>query len=322
MYGQGKTRGQVGLLKTAAATNQAVAAIVPHQIVKTNFLYSFLEKEYLHIRNYANSGSQSNLSLTIIGSQNIIFSKNIVEQSKIGNIFSNISTLITLQQRKLEQLKQLKKAMLQQLFVDKNSKQPNLRFKNFNSDWKQCKLIDSANYIRGSFPQPYGNKEWYGGPNSKPFVQVIDVDSNLKLNKHTKEQISVLAQPKSRFVPSGSVVVTLQGSIGRVAITQFDSYVDRTLLIFTKYKVPIDKYFWAHSIQNIFHIEKQKAPGGTIKTITKHALSSFEVRLPVQKEQREIGLILKNIENLINLQQNKLTQLSTLKKYLLQKMFI
>ena len=63
-----------------------------------------------------------------------------VEQTKIADLFKIIDNLITLQQRKLEQFKQLKKALLQQLFVDKNNKQPNLRFKNFNGDWEQHKL--------------------------------------------------------------------------------------------------------------------------------------------------------------------------------------
>jgi type I restriction enzyme S subunit len=208
------------------------------------------------------------------------------------------------------------------MFADKGSKRPILRFEGFNDDWEGRKLENSADYIRGSFPQPYGNKEWYGGTNAKPFVQVVDVNTNMRLNKKTKEQISVLAQPKSRFVPSDSIVVTLQGSIGRVAITQYDSYVDRTLLIFTKYKVPVDKYFWAYSIQNIFRIEKQKAPGGTIKTITKRALSSFEVSLPVQEEQKKIGTLLKNIDDIITSQQEEVSKLKKIKKSLLQQMFI
>lgn len=246
----------------------------------------------------------------------------LAEQDKISKVISRIEIMIALQQRKLALLKQLKKGLLQKMFADKGSKRPILRFEGFNDDWEGRKLENSADYIRGSFPQPYGNKEWYGGTNAKPFVQVVDVNTNMRLNKKTKEQISVLAQPKSRFVPSDSIVVTLQGSIGRVAITQYDSYVDRTLLIFTKYKVPVDKYFWAYSIQNIFRIEKQKAPGGTIKTITKRALSSFEVSLPVQEEQKKIGTLLKNIDDIITSQQEEVTKLKKIKKSLLQQMFI
>lgn len=74
---------------------------------------------------------------------------NTKEQNKIGQLIQTLQKLIDLQQRKLEQLKQLKKAMLQQLFVNKNNKQPNLRFKNFNGDWKQHKLKDISAFENG-----------------------------------------------------------------------------------------------------------------------------------------------------------------------------
>ena len=97
-------------------------------------------------------------------------------------------------------------------------------------------LGEVANYRRGSFPQPYGESKWYNGVNAMPFVQVADVSDNMHLVENTKRKISKLAQSKSVFVPKGTVIVTLQGSIGRVAITQYDSYVDRTLAIFESYK--------------------------------------------------------------------------------------
>ena len=169
-----------------------------------------------------------------------------------------------------------------------------------------------ANFRRGSFPQPYGNKEWYGGERSMPFVQVVDVTSNLSLVSETKQKISKLAQPKSIFVSKGKVIVTLQGSIGRVAITQYDSYVDRTLLIFEGYQENTDQYFWAYTIQQKFEIEKQKAPGGTIKTITKEALSEFEVSIPQHEEQQKIGVFFQQLDNLITLHQRKLISVQKL----------
>lgn len=108
-----------------------------------------------------------------------------------------------------------------------------------------------------------------------PFVQVADVADDMKLVDDTKQKISKLAQPMSVYADKGSVLVTLQGSIGRVAITQYGAFVDRTVLIFDKYNKDIDKTFWAYIIKEKFIDEARKAPGGTIKTITKEALSDF-----------------------------------------------
>src|SRR5699024_2783390 len=105
---------------------------------------------------------------------------------------------------------------------------PELRFTGFEDEWKKKKLDDVANYRRDSFPQPYGNKEWYDEKNGEPFVQVVDVDKNMKLHDQTKQKISDLAKPKSVKGFKGDIVVTLQGSIGRVALLHYDAYIDRT----------------------------------------------------------------------------------------------
>ena len=69
MYGQGKTRGQIGLLKIEACTNQAVAAIIPtKEVLDEIFLCQHLMLMYEHIRNMARGGNQANLNLSIVKS--------------------------------------------------------------------------------------------------------------------------------------------------------------------------------------------------------------------------------------------------------------
>ena len=198
---------------------------------------------------------------------------------------------------------------------------PKIRFKSFEKRWESYRLSEYSNYRRGSFPQPYGNKEWYGGDDAMPFVQVVDVLENLRLVSDTKQKISTLAQPMSVFVPPDSVIVTLQGSIGRVAITQYDAYVDRTILIFEDYISQTNKEFWAYTIRNKFEIERQKAPGGTIKTITKEALSDFKVSIPNYSEQSSIGSLFRNLDDLLASYKDNLANYQSLKATMLSKMF-
>lgn len=198
---------------------------------------------------------------------------------------------------------------------------PKIRFKGFEDDWEQRKLSDCAEFRRGSFPQPYGNKDWYDGKGAMPFVQVADVSSDMKLVNDTKQKISKLAQPMSVFAEKGSVLVTLQGSIGRVAITQYGAFVDRTVLIFDKYKDDIDKKFWAYIIKEKFEYEAKKAPGGTIKTITKEVLANFDLMLPCYAEQSILADYLIKLDHLITLHQCKCDETKELKKFMLQKMF-
>ena len=91
-----------------------------------------------------------------------------------------------------------------------------------------------------------------------PFVQVADIeDKGFRLKNKTKQTISKIAQPKSIFVPKGTVICSIQGTIGRVAITQYNSYVDRTIAIFEKINDEIDKKFFAYCIELKFGVEKK-----------------------------------------------------------------
>lgn len=271
--------------------------------IDSNFLEKYYDTScwYHEVSKHAAEGARNHGLLNIAASDflrtELTVPKSVEEQRKIGNFLKQLDDTITLHQRKLDQLKKLKKAYLHAMFVSMNTKKnkvPKLRFTDFEGDWELCKLGQVANYRRGSFPQPYGNKEWYDGENSMPFVQVVDVGDNLRLVEDTKQKISELAQPKSVFVKEGKVVVTLQGSIGRVAITQYPAYVDRTLLIFESYKAEMDEYYFAYVIQQLFEYEKTRAPGGTIKTVTKEALSDFTISFPSIEEQKKLGKFLSN----------------------------
>jgi type I restriction enzyme S subunit len=245
------------------------------------------------------------------------------EQEKIANCLSSLDSLIKAETDKLEHLKDHKKGLLQQLFPAKGETKPQFRFPEFENDgdWEEKELGEVAKFRRGSFPQPYGLPKWYDDKNGHPFVQVYDVAKNLRLKFKTKRKISELAAEQSVFIEKGTVIITIQGSIGRVAITQYDAYIDRTLLLFEEFFRPFDKLFFAYVLQTLFEIEKQNAPGGIIKTITKQVLTQFKIFIPEIKEQEKIGECLFSIDNLIEAQTTKMESLKAHKKGLMQQLF-
>ncbi|MGX0351385.1 MULTISPECIES: restriction endonuclease subunit S [Staphylococcus] len=297
----------------------------PHKGINSSFIEKYFHTKKLdrQLRKYISSTARMDGLLNI--SDNDFYKVNIYipnsfEQEKIGDFFNKLDQQIELEEKKLELLEQQKRGYMQKIFSQQ------LRFKDENGndypEWKKKKLDDVANYRRGSFPQPYGNKEWYDEKNGEPFVQVVDVDKNMKLHDKTKQKISDLAKPKSVKGFKGDIVVTLQGSIGRVAILQYDAYIDRTLLLINSFKIKMNKNYFNYVLYLLFLREKKRAPGGTIKTITKAVLSNFEIDIPTLEEQNKIGMFFNEIDNLIELQNNKINHLKQRKQGLLQKMFV
>lgn len=246
----------------------------------------------------------------------------IKEQEKIADCLGSLDDLISAVADKIEVLKEHKKGLMQQLFPAEGKTTPALRFSEFQNagEWRETTLVKLAKFRRGSFPQPYGLPEWFD-ENGMPFIQVYDVDDNMLLKPQTKSKISELAAKQSVFIPKETVIITIQGSIGRVAITQYDAYIDRTLLLFEEFYKPLNKVFFAYILQLLFDIEKQKAPGGIIKTITKEVLSDFKVNMPNIDEQQKIANCLSSIDKLISADIDKLDQLKAHKKGLMQQLF-
>ena len=134
MYGQGTTRGKVGILAIEAATNQACAAIVPKAgLIESEFLFYVLEASYARIRLLSNTGSQENLNTTLIREIPVpVLSKTardgIVSAAKEWNAAIEKATAL------LAALEQRKQGLMQQLLTGRR------RLKGFKGKWNEVTL--------------------------------------------------------------------------------------------------------------------------------------------------------------------------------------
>ncbi|MCD7126501.1 restriction endonuclease subunit S [Limosilactobacillus agrestis] len=227
------------------------------------------------------------------------------EEKLIAKLMDTVTYFVTLQQRKLEQLKQLKKAMLQQLFVDKNNKQPNLRFKNFNGDWEQRKLGEVIELEDNKRKPVKASKRI---PGNIPYYGANGVQDYVKGYTHTGEHVLVAEDGANSIFNYPVYFICSPSWINNHShvLTGKRSIISNKFLTYDLKTVPYAKYLVGSG--------RYKLNAETLKIIP--------IKLPLLTEQNYIGSTLSKIDTLITLQQNKLTQLTTLKKYLLQKMFI
>jgi type I restriction enzyme, S subunit len=306
-----------------ANTNQAVGILRLKDKSLNTFIRYFLDSYFLQkfIERINVASAQANLNLGHLDKFNIVFPP-LPEQQKIAAILSTVDEQISTTDKIIEKSKDLKKGLMQKLFSEGigHTEFKDTKIGRIPKDWNLKKLVEIASFRRGSFPQPYGLAKWYDDENGHPFIQVYDVGKQMKLKPTTKRKISDAAAEKSVFVAKGTLILTIQGSIGRVAITQYDAYIDRTLLIFQSFLLPTDKIYLSSQLEVLFNKERQKANGSTILTITKAQLSNFLIPLPPLPEQQKIAAILSEADAKIEKEQTQKAHLQALKKGLMQQL--
>lgn len=98
MIGQGKTRGQVAILKTDAAINQNCAALILNEGIDTRYVYQQLLYRYEELRNASNSSGQQNLNADLIRGFKIPLA-NATQQAAIGGVLTDWDTAIETTER-------------------------------------------------------------------------------------------------------------------------------------------------------------------------------------------------------------------------------
>lgn len=284
------------------------------------FIYSLIQK--INWLKYDESTGLPSLSKKNIENVLVYLTK-LDEQQKIGKLIVKLDKLITLQQRKLELLKQLKKAMLQQLFADKNSKQPNLRFKKFKGDWEQRKLGTVGKTQSGiGFP----NKE-QGGQKGVPFFKVSDMNNNgnefemTTSNNYVTEQ-QIISKKWKTITKVPAVIFAKVGAalmLNRKRLVTVPFLIDNNTMAYM-FSKNWDPYF-GKVLFDTLNLPKY-AQTGALPSFNGSDIENIKVMFPNQVEQQIIGCFFESINGLITHQQNRLTQLTALKKYLLQKLFI
>lgn len=121
MYGQGITRGKVGILGIDAATNQACVAFFPKNKdeVLTAFLFQLFTFKYEYIRNLGHGANQKNLSADIVKTIQIAFPADIDEQDEIVSALSALDDKLALSERKRSHYTDLFNTLLNQLMTAK-----------------------------------------------------------------------------------------------------------------------------------------------------------------------------------------------------------
>ena len=248
----------------------------------------------------------------------LIFPVNQSEQTAIGSFFQDIDQLISLQQRKLEVLKEQKKTYLKLLFPSKGQTKPALRFAGFEDEWKEVKLgevlverneqiSESEEYQLMSFVQGKGVV-----PKSDRYDRSFLVKDDKKNYKKTEYGDFIYS---SNNLDTGSIGFNKTGK----------ALISPVYSIFYSKTKKESQFIAILSQRKEFINEMIKYRQGVVYgqfRIHESDFLNIKILAPESNEQESLITFFQDLDKAIAKQEEKVNQLKESKQTLLRKMFI
>ena len=259
----------------------------------------------------------------------LIFPVNQSEQTAIGSFFQDIDQLISLQQRKLEVLKEQKKTYLKLLFPAKGQTKPALRFAGFEDEWKEVKLGEVFDIVtdyvaNGSFESLRNNVKTYEKDNFAYMIRLQDASNSWKGPWLYTDEKGYNFLSKSRLFKD-DILMSNVGTVGRFfQVPELDrpmTLAPNSVLIRSTSSNNQFLYFMMLTANIQDQITMRKTPGVQDK-INKTDFKKVIATLPSLPEQEAIGSFFQDLDKAIAKQEEKVNQLKESKQTLLRKMFI
>ncbi|MCH5463735.1 restriction endonuclease subunit S [Levilactobacillus tujiorum] len=263
------------------------------------------------------------ISFKAFSSLPLQYPSDVEEQKKIGGIFKNLDALIAVSEKKDQQLDCLKRLFMKNIFSQE------WRFEGFTDPWEQRKLGEYY-YFKNGINK---GKKYFG--KGIPIINYTDVFHNRSLcSKDIFGKVQVTESEQQRFsIEVGDVLFTRTSEtiteIGYSSVvldcsndTIFSGFLIRGRALTQD---PLDNLFKKYVFfSSNFRKEMKRKSSMTTRALTSGAaLSEMYISFPKGlSEQRQIGLIVTRLDNLIVANEKKLDQLKQLKKYLMQNMFV
>jgi len=300
------------ILKAPFWTVDTLFYAVPEKNQDLNFIYGIFQK--INWKKKDESTGVPSLSKAVINSIKVNV-PNYIEQQKIGEFFTNLDNLITLHQRKYDQLQNIKKAMLEKMFPKNGEKVPEIRFAGFTEAWEQRKVKDIFKSISDK---------------GYPELPVLSASQEFGMIKRTETGINIYHDVGNEIgykrVLPGQFVIHLRSFQGGFAHSSLEGITSPayTVLDFQDREKHYD-YFWRYIFNSEPFIKRLELITYGIRdgrSISFNDFSTFHFYYPKYNEQLQIGTFFQNIDNLITLHQREREKLENIKQSCLEKMFV
>lgn len=302
--------------------------VLEPQGLNSNYLYRIIQtKQFDEIANQSVGTKMPRADWKLVSKATFLNPASFNEQRLIGKFFKDIDSLLTLHQRKYEKLLNIKKSMLEKMFPKEGEVVPEIRFKGFTGAWEQRKLSDLCSMHARIGWQNLRTSEFL---DQGQYLLITGTDfgnGSIRFNSCHFVKKERYDQDKNIQVKNGSILITKDGTLGKVAyVENLNKPATLNAGVFnvkTKGNDVDNKYLFQYlKAPFLMKYVDEKSTGGTIKHLNQSILVNFPVVLPGVEEQRKIGEFLSHIDSILTLHQRKLEMLKNVKQAFLEKMFV
>lgn len=242
------------------------------------------------------------------------------EQSAIGSLFQTLDELLSAYKDNLANYQAFKASMLSKMFPKAGQTTPEIRLDGFDGEWEEKKLGDLAEIVRGASPGPIQDPKWFDDSSEVGWLRISDVTNQNGRIHYLEQRISELGQEKTRVLKEPHLLLSIAASVGKPVINYVQTGVHDGFLIFLN--PTFDKEFmfqWLEMFKDGWN--KYGQPGSQVN-LNSDIVRHHKLKLPTIEEQQAIGNFFTKLDNFMISHQEKIDQLETLKKKLLQEMFL
>ena len=269
--------------------------------LEKNFALQLLERDKQAILSDKNGSTMVHITKAGMERKEVLLPKNIVEQVKIGQYFTNLDHLITLHQRKLEHVKKMKKSMLQKMFPKKNQLYPEVRFPGFTDAWEQRKFSECT-WNAGKRNKEDLDLEPYAITNEHGFIKQSEAHDDFGYMKDTDRKAYNIVMPNSFAYNPARINV---GSIGYYEGTE-NVIVSSLYEVFQTADYVDDRFLWHWFKSDEFPKWIERLQEGSVRLYFYYdKLCECQMLMPSVPEQKKIAEALDNLDNLITLHQRE-----------------
>lgn len=293
--------------------------------VNNKYLFEYLRAPFLmdYVDKTATGGTIKHLNQNILVNF-IVNAPNINEQKQIGDLLYNLNEKLEIEREKHEKLVNFKKAMLENVFPKEGEKRPKIRFGGYNDDWEETQLNDIGKKytsLTGKTKEDFGHGEGR-------YITFTNILANPVALLEGVEKIEV--DKRQNDVKNGDLFFNISSEtyeeVGMSSVWTYDkeNYYLNSFCMGFRPSIELDRYFITYLLRSQA-VRKQimkLAQGISRINISQNKMLDIYLSIPSINEQKLIGSFFKNLDEKIQVSEEKITKIENFKKAMMDGLFV